>query len=181
MRYFFVQAQTIESSNQPPAGMELLAQRTDLLLPPLITDLHRSFNAWGASGYAPGPVTPDRVWFARDGRLAFAFSRNAAPKKLMDVGLAPDLAAWLVLLDKWMETFVVVARARALWNVQELAGALTFMTPAFLPRALVIQPPNNWMRVAQALATAIADGPLAGAPNNRHWQQAGVQVQKPSV
>ncbi|MFN8486875.1 MAG: hypothetical protein U0350_04730 [Caldilineaceae bacterium] len=181
MSYFFVQDQELQNSTQPPVGMEPLPKRIDWLLPPLITDLHRSFKMWGATGYSPGPVSPDRVWFAKDGRLAFTFPRNAAPKKLMDVGLAPDLAAWLVLLDKWMETFVVVARARALWDVQALVGALTFMTPAFLPRALVVQPPNNWARVAQALAAAIADGPMSGAPNNRHWQQADVQVQKPSV
>lgn len=181
MSYFFVQDQKLCSSLQPPAGMEMLAQRIDLLLPPLITDLHQRFKAWGAVGYSPGPVTPERVWFAKDGRLAFFFPRNTTPKNLMQVGLALDLAAWLVLLDKWMETFVVVARARAVWDVQALAGALTFTTPAFLPRTLVVQPPNNWARVAQALAVAIADGPLAATPNNRHWQQASVQVQIASI
>ena len=62
-----------------------------------------------------------------------------------------------------METFVVIARARAVWSVQELAGALTFTSKPFLPAALVYMPPDNWERVALALATAIGDGALADA------------------
>jgi hypothetical protein len=46
------------------------------------------------------------------------------------------------------------------WNVQELGGALAFLSPAFLPPALMTQPPDNWARVAQALAIAVADGEL---------------------
>ena len=175
MSYFWVQGQTLYNSAQPPAGMDLLARRTNWLLPPLITTLHQHFQAWGQLGYSPGPVTPDRVWLGVDGRLAFFFARNATPKPLMQIGLAPDLAAWFVLLDKWMETFVVLARARAVWNGQELGGALTFITPAFLPSVLIARPPNNWARVAQALSIAIADGPLAGAPTDRHWQPANRQ------
>ncbi len=144
-------------------------QRTDWLLPPVITNLHQNFQAWGALGYSPGPITPNRIWLNADGALAFV--RNCQPKPLLAIGPAPDLAAWLVLLDKWMETFVVVARARAVWNVPTLAGALSFMSPAFLPSALVMYPPNNWTRVAHALAVALADRPLAGAPTDRHWHQ----------
>jgi hypothetical protein len=77
----------------------------------------------------------------------------------MQVGLAPSLAAWFVMLDKWMETYVVLARARTIWSVDELCSALTFLTPAFLPDKLVAHPPNNWERVAQALAIVIADSP----------------------
>ena len=45
-----------------------------------------------------------------------------APAPIAHVGLAQELAAWLVMLDKWMETFVVIARARAVWNADELAN-----------------------------------------------------------
>jgi len=72
-----------------------------------------------------------------------------------------------------METFVVIARARSIWTVGELGAALTFMTPAFLPARLVAQAPDNWARVALALATAVADGPLAGQSADRHWQSIG--------
>src|SRR5690606_11664069 len=82
-----------------------------------------------------------------------------------------DIASWLVLLDKWMDTFVVVARARTVWTPNELAGAMIFVNPMWLPKALVAQPPNNWLRVVQALAAAVADRPLQGETNNRHWQK----------
>jgi hypothetical protein len=39
---------------------------------------------------------------------------------------------------------------------------MIFVNPAWLPHSLVTQPPNNWVRVVRALATAIADGPLQG-------------------
>lgn len=168
MSYFFIQHHKLVHTQQPPAGMQPLTQGTAWLLPPLISQLDRNFQAWGTLGLSPGPVTPARVWLSADGDLAFAGYQR--PKPLLAIGLAPDLAAWLVLLDKWMETFVVVARARALWNVQTLAGALSFMSPAFLPPALVATPPNNWARVAQALAIALADRPLSGSPTDRHWQ-----------
>ncbi|MCX6050758.1 MAG: hypothetical protein NT075_37185 [Chloroflexi bacterium] len=168
MSYFFIQHQKLVTTLQPPAGMEPLLRRTDWLLPPMITNLHRGFQAWGTLGISPAPVTPERVWLTADGELAFVGHQR--PQPLLAVGLAPDLAAWLVLLDKWMETFVVVARARAIWNVQTLAGALTFMSPTFLPRTLVATPPNNWVRVAQALSIALADRPLRGTPTDRHWR-----------
>ena len=172
MPYFFIQDKTVVHTPLPPAGMLPFIQRTEQLLPPLITALHRNFQAWGRLGLSPGPVTADRIWFGADGNLAFRFKRAATPAPLLQIGQAPELAAWLVLLDKWMETFVVIARARSIWTVGELGAALTFMTPAFLPARLVAQPPDNWTRVAQALALAVADGPLAGRSEERHWQLA---------
>jgi hypothetical protein len=63
-----------------------------------------------------------------------------------------------------METFVIVARARTVWTPAQLASAMIFVNPAWLPNALVAQPPNNWQRVVHALAMAIGEAPLQGAP-----------------
>jgi hypothetical protein len=69
-----------------------------------------------------------------------------------------------------METFVVIARARAIWSVQELAGALTFTSKPFLPISLLYMPPDNWERVAMALANAVGDGALrGGVQSDQHW------------
>lgn len=172
MAYYFVEHRHLHRTVQPPVGVKPFLSQTGRLLPPVIGALHRNFQQWSVPGYSPGPVIPERVWFGEDGTLAFFFTGEDAPRPLLSVGLAPDLAAWLVLLDKWMETYVVLARARAIWNVGELAAALTFLTPAFLPYAVVAQPPDNWERVAQALAQAVADGPLAGGSQDLHWQRS---------
>ena len=170
MSYYRIVDGVVVQSNEPPTGAKLLKHNLKLLLPPLITELHHSFRAWGLAGVSPGPVIARRTYFNAQGELAFHFLDGSRPRPLMQVGLAPNLAAWFVMLDKWMETYVVLARARTIWSVNELFSALTFLTPAFLPDKLVAHPPDNWERVAQALAVAIADGPLTGAPTNRHWQ-----------
>jgi hypothetical protein len=56
--------------------------------------------------------------------------------------------------------------------VAELAAALPFTAPVYLPPPLLALPPQNWGRVALALATAVADGPLKGGAGrrDRHWQ-----------
>jgi hypothetical protein len=154
---------------QPPVGLQPLLAHTDRLLPPVVGAMHRAFWGWGKAGYSPGPVIAERVWFSQEGQIAFVVQASQSPRPLMQVGLGPDLAAWLVLLDKWVETFVVIARARAVWPVSELAGALSFLTPAFLPRSLVRQIPDNWARVAEALSIAVADGPLVGGSQDHHW------------
>jgi hypothetical protein len=170
MAYYYVEQGVLHHQTQPPGAAKPLLGQTERLLPPLISALHRSFQQWAVVNYSPGPVTPERVWFDEHGSLAFLFPGERAPRPLMTVGLAPDLAAWFVLLDKWMETYVIIARARSIWPVGELATALTFLTPAFLPHDLVYRPPDNWERVAQALAQAVADGPLTGSSQERHWQ-----------
>ncbi len=169
MRYYTAKDGTLNSAPTPPRGMSCLVNNPQNILPPMVSELHEGFAAWGAAGYSPGPITPHRIWFDGAGNLAFAHAEM--PQPLSRVGIAPDLAAWLVLLDKWMETFVVIARARAVWSVTELAGALSFVTPAYLPPELSALPPENWQDVAQALAIAVADGPLLGSPQNRHWQE----------
>ncbi len=169
---YTIRNQTVFSHAQPPAGLRPIASLRNELLPPAISQLHESLHAWGEMGLSPGPITPDRIWCSTEGALAIAFDYNAAPRPLAHVGMAQELAAWLVLLDKWMETFVVIARARAVWSVQELAGALTFTSRPFLPAALIYMPPDNWARVAAALAAAVGDGALAGgAQSEQHWQE----------
>ena len=169
--FYAIRDHTVFSQPQPPAGLRPIASLHGELAPPVISQLHESLHAWGELGISPGPITPDRIWCNAEGALAFAFAQGAAPQPLSHVDMAQELAAWFVLLDKWMETFVVIARARAVWSVQELAGALTFTSPPFLPAALVYMPPDNWARVAAALAEAVGDGALAGGPRTeQHWQ-----------
>ena len=170
MSYFFVTNGQLHTTTDPPARAKLFKPNLKLLLPPLITELHQSLQAWTTIDLSPGPIIPRRIYFNDQGTLAFHFLHHSRPKPLMRVGLAPILASWLVLLDKWMETYVVLARARTVWSLEELSGALAFLSPAFLPDKLIAHPPNNWERIAQALAHVIADGQLSGQPTNQHWQ-----------
>ena len=155
--YFEANNGQLVATVTPPAGVAPIATLQQHLLPPQIGELQRSFAAWATSGMSPGLVTPARTWCNADGRLFFIFEGGHTPQPLTHVGLARELAAWLVMLDQWMETFVVVARARSVWRNEELAAALSFMTTAFLPPALATA---NWQRVAGALAHVVAEGPL---------------------
>lgn len=177
MSFFAVRNQALEHSKQPPAGATPLSLQGAALLPPLISALHENFAAWAEVGLCPGPVHAERLWIGRDGTPFFRFAPESGPQLLRQVGLAPDLAAWLVLLDQWMETFVVVARARNVWSPAQLAAALPYTSPAFLPPALIAHDGDNWQRVAVALALAVADGPLRGAPTNRHWAKPQTRAQ----
>lgn len=169
--WFAVDGQgTVQQTSAPPVESRPIAQASGLLLPPLITELHRSLRAWQIAGLSPGPVIPERLWIDPAGGLAVRFADGRQPDPLYPVGAQAGLAAWLVLLDKWVETFVVIARARSVWNTAELAGALSFTTPALLPPGLIRMTPDNWARVAAALARSVADGPLAGNHTDRHWR-----------
>ncbi len=172
MTYYSIINGELIGSVTPPQGAKLFKHQLNLLLPPLVSELHHAFRAWSLAGFSPGPLYVKHIYFNEEGLLAFYYWKEARPKSLMAVGGAPDLAAWLVLLDKWVETFVVLARARTVWSAEELTSALPFLTPAYLPDKLVAHPPDNWERVAQALALTVADGPLAGTPTNRHWQKS---------
>ena len=172
MSFYFIHNHTLITANQPPEGAQPLAQLGSSLLPPIVTELHQNLREWSTLGKRPGAFTADRVWATPTGTLVVDFAPGQAPLPLPLPGNAGrDLAAWLVLLDKWMETFVVIARARTVWTPNELASALIFVNPMWLPPALVAQQPDNWLRVARALAVAVADGPVQGKPTNRHWQR----------
>lgn len=171
MSYYSISNGQLTAKATPPPGAKLFKHQLALLTPPLVTELHQSFRAWGDAGYSPGDMDARRLYFNPAGELAFHFMDGYRPQPLLQVGPAPDVAAWLVLLDKWMETFVVIARARMVWRGAELSSALTFLSPAYLPAKLVAHPPDNWERVAQALAAVIVDGELRGAPDNRHWRK----------
>lgn len=169
--FYAIRNHTVFSQPQPPAGLYPIAALHGDLLPPVVFKLHESLRAWGDLGLSPGTITPERIWCNAEGALAFTFEHGAAPRPLSHVGMAQELAAWLVLLDKWAAPFVAIAQARALWSAQELAGALTFTSPPFLPVALVYMPPDNWARVAAALAEAVGAGAPAGSPHTgQHWQ-----------
>lgn len=161
---------TIAETPAPPADFRPFATAAPGLLPPQITTLHHQLAAWGSVGYSPGMVLPDRIRLGPGGEVAWHFAGGTRPQRLTHIGLRPTLAAWLTLLDQVMETYVVVARARSVWSPAELAGALPFMTPAFLPPALMTAAADQWRHLAVAVALAVADGPLRGEPNNRHWQ-----------
>ena len=171
MSYIYISQNRIVESGQPPAGAQPFSTRATTLLPPQIGALHRSFHAWGELGHAPGPVEPARLWLGKDDSLIVHRADSEALAPFSYPTYARDLAAWLVLLDKWMETFVVIARARATWSPQQLASALPFATPAYLPAALLTDDRDNWQRVARALAATAADGPLRGTPADRHWKE----------
>lgn len=171
MSIFFIEDDHLQRALHPPGDHAQLASNPQRLLPPMISDLHASFRAWGDAGLSPGPVTAERIWVSSRGHIAVEFQGKRRPVPLLQVGAAPDLAAWLVLLDCYMETYVVVARARATWTVGQLAGALCFMNAAYLPPPLTAMPAADWTRTATAVAAAVADGPLAGTPQNRHWTQ----------
>jgi len=123
------EAGSLCESTAPPAGSQPIAQATALLLPPLISSLHTNFHAWQKAGLSPGPVTAPRMWVDPAGELAVECKEAQHPTAIYpvgayQVGAMQGLAAWLVLLDKWVETFVVIARARAIWSPAELASYL---------------------------------------------------------
>ena len=161
MSYFYIIEEELKESEQPPKGMTPCIIKAQSLLPSMVGKLHENFYHWNKLGLSPGPIQPNRIWFDDNGLLAFHFQAKEQPTPLMHTGFAPYLAAWLVLLNRWMETYVVIARAGAIWSVGELVSALSFTTPAFLPKELVagLDPtqPNQWDQIAHALAMTIVD------------------------
>ena len=160
MAYYSIQGQEVRGEDTLPQSTQTFQQYIEQLSPTRVTIFHQQIQTWGKHNLSPGPMLADRIHVGDDDTLYFEFVKKTKPQPLTQIGPAPDLAGWLVLLDKFMETYVVIARARTLWTPAELAGALSFTTLALLPKALVHTPPDNWHRVAQALAIAVADGPL---------------------
>ena len=148
----------IVSPSHPPHSRPIAAA-AEWLHPALISDLHHSFARWTTAQVSPGPVVPHRLWIDQTGVIAVRFGADA-PVPLTSVGGGEGLAQWLVLLAKWMETYVVLARARAVWSLAELSAALPFTSPCLLPRPLAKLPPYNWDEVARGLATIVVDGEL---------------------
>ena len=114
---------------------------------------------------SPGPVIPNRLWIDQSGLVAMRFAADS-PVPLSAVGACEALAQWLVLLDKWMDTHIVLANARVVWSLAELAGALPYTSPGMLPRPLAQLPYDNRERVARGLAAIVIEGCLPGNRND---------------
>jgi hypothetical protein len=165
MLYVTVDQGKVSRRASPPDGSLPIHQAGMLLDQALVAALCEKMHAWGHAGLSPGAITPQRVHVGLDGALAFEFAERTGPNAVpSNVGSSPDLAGWMVLLDKWVATSVVVSSALTVWSTGELAAALPFVTPAFLPGALVDWPPVNWARVARALADVAASDGVAGEP-----------------
>lgn len=162
--YYYIHNQQLQSSVQPPVGLMPIAHAGMMQQAPYVEALHRNLRAWGDAGFSTGPLTPQSVFVGANGALALLFADGRKPAPLTTIpGAAPDVAAWLVLLDKSLPTDTVVQRAALVWSRAELAAALPFVTPVLLPPVLVRYPPENWVRVAHALA-AVAAGAFAAPP-----------------
>jgi hypothetical protein len=158
--YYFTTSQGLTATGAPPTGSRPFRSAVERIEPASLPQWHRSVQAWGKANRSPGLVTPERIWLAPDGIVAFHFARGEQPPIQSAVGSHAGLAAWLVLLDKYVATGTVIESASAVWSTADLAGALAFTAPALLPASLLTMPPQNWERLARALAHVIADGPL---------------------
>lgn len=154
--YWFDDENKLTASPCHPPHSRPIATGVEWLHPPIITNLHQSFAQWTKAEISPGPVVPHRLWIDQSGKIAVRFNADE-PVPQSAVGAGENLAQWLVLLSKWMETYVVLARARTVWTQAELAGALPFTSPSLLPRTLAQYPPDYWEQVARGLAAIVAD------------------------
>lgn len=155
--YHFIENGQLDSSKRPPVGLMPFTHMRAMAQMPDIKALHQSMRAWAEAGYSVGALTPQSLFVGADGRIALLFADNHAPQSLTTLPAgAKDRAAWLLLLDKIMPTDTVIARAAQVWSHGELVAALPFVTPIFLPSALVRYPPDNCVRVAHALAVLAA-------------------------
>lgn len=160
MWYWYDNDGSLTKSPRHPPLSRPIATAAEWLTPPLVSYLHSHFARWTAAQLSPGPVIPQRLWIDQDGRVAFRFA-DGEPASMPVVGAGEALAQWFVLLSKWMEIHVVLARSRTLWPHSLLLGALPFITPSLLPRQLAQFPPDNWEQVARGLAAIIAEGAVA--------------------
>lgn len=157
MWYWYDDDSSPKSSTCNPPLSRPIATAAEWLTPSIISSMHIHFARWTTERKSPGPVIPQRLWIDQDGRIAFRFV-NDAPEEKSAVGAGEALAQWFVLLSKWMENHIVLARARTVWSHAELLEALPFTTPSLLPRQLALFPPDNWEQVARALAAIVTEG-----------------------
>jgi hypothetical protein len=158
--YYFMTGQGLTATSAPPKGSRPFRAAIEWIEPSSLPQWHRSFQAWGKASRSPGLVSPERIWLAADKIVAFHFRGKERPTIQPAVGSHAGLAAWLVLLDKYVETGVVLESAATVWSTADLAGALAFTAPALLPASLLTMPPQNWERLARALAHQIANGSI---------------------
>lgn len=165
--YRTLKGKAIWTTGAPPEGAQSILLASHAQLQSVLGALHRSLCVWGDVGLSPGYITPARVFVTAEGGVTFAFPEKGdaeviAPQPLAtNTGAARDLAGWLLLLDKFLATSVVLAEARKVWSSTELASALPFVAPIYQAAALVEMPPVNSERVARALAESIVDHALA--------------------
>ncbi len=160
--YWFDEYKSLTASPCHPPRSRPIAAAVEWLHPPIISDLHQNFACWTAAQMSPGPVIPHRLWIDQAGKISVRFPEEA-PAPQPAVGAGEGLAQWLVLLSKWMEIHVVLARARSVWTIAELAGALPFTSHSLLPQQLAQFPPDNWEQVARGLAAIVSDGAMPDA------------------
>ncbi len=157
--YWYDDDNSLKNSPHFPPLSRPIATAVEWLNPPLISNLHSHFARWTVAQVSPGPVIPQRLWFDQSGGIAFQFGDDA-PSAIPEVGAGEVLAQWFVLLSKWMEIHVVLARARTVWSRGEMMAAIPFTTPPLLPRQLAQFPPSNWEDVARGLAAIISEGAM---------------------
>ncbi|MDE0312429.1 MAG: hypothetical protein OXI52_09205 [Caldilineaceae bacterium] len=158
--YWYENNGSLTTSHHHPPLSRPIATAAEWLTPPIVSNLHGHFARWTSAQISPGPVIPQRLWIDRDGRAAFRFA-DGEPAAMPVVGAGEALAQWFVLLSKWMEIHVVLARSRTVWPHSQLLGALPFITPSLLPRQLAQFPPDNWEQVARGLAATVAESTVA--------------------
>jgi hypothetical protein len=155
--YYFTPSGGLNANKLPPVGSRPFLEATSWLQPALLDALNRSFHAWGAAHLSPGIVTPERIWITVDGTVAFQFTKNQRPAAQSAVGAQAGLAAWLVLLDRYIDTDELLSQTSKQWSVSELVGTLPFITPPLLPLSLLQLSPDNWEQVARALAKVVVN------------------------
>lgn len=161
-----------DRQSQPPQSGRRITSAAEWLEPALLPALHQSFRAWGMASLSPGAVTPERIWITAEGRVYFRFANGDEPIPQSSVGSQAGLAAWLILLDKYIKPPAVIATARPIWPKSDLAGALIFTTPGLLPAPLLRLQPNNWERVARSLAASIMLPSIAEAQGTASYEEA---------
>ena len=132
MWYWYENDGLLTNSLRHPPLSRPIAAAAEWLTPPIVSNLHSHFARWTAARVSPGPVIPHRLWIDQDGRAAFRFA-DREPASMPVVGAGEALAQWLVLLSKWMEIHVVLARSRTVWPHSPAVGSTTVhhtITPA---------------------------------------------------